>query len=456
MSGLNSSMLIAAQALEVQQDALNTTTNNIANSNTPGYAREVVELSARPPTVEGNLSFGTGVQITGFQSIRDQVLQLRIYDETQQQASAQAQIGPTQQIEGVFSDPTQGIGADMQALFNSLNQLSNNPADTTLRQNVLSSADQLTGSFHTVSQTLSSIEQSLNGSVTQSVAEVNQLTAQIAQLNGEVTAKQQLGQDPGTLEDQREALIGQLAQQIDVQVIQTEQGQSLTTADGTPLVMGNGSTRLETSTDPSGKVEVFNSGNDITSTLKSGALGGALTVRDQSIPGLQGDLDNLASQFAAAMNSAQQGGFDLSGAAGQNLFTQAQGAGAARNIAVAFTDPSLIAASSDGTPGNNGNIANLLAVRDAALPSGATPLNAYAALASTAGDLSASAQTEAAASSASLQQLQDQRSSVSGVSLDEETTKMIQYQRAFQAAARVVSTVDDMTTSILSMGYAGA
>lgn len=456
MSGLNASMQIAVQSLLVQQDALNTTTNNIANANTPGYARELVDISARPPITQGDLTFGAGVQITGFQSVRDQVLQLRIYAETQQQADAQAQIGPTEQIQTVFANPSQGVGADLQALFNSINQLSNNPADPTLRRNVISSANQLTGSFHSAAQTLATIQQSLNGSVTQSVGEINRLTAQIAELNGEVNGKQQLGQDPGTLEDQREELIRQLAQQIDVQVVQTESGQSLTTANGTALVVGNQSTGLTTSADPSGNVKVFSGGSDITSTVQSGTLGGVLKVRDQSITRLQSDLDTLASEFAGAMNAAQHQGFDLSGNAGQDLFAQAGGVGAARNITVAFTDPALIAASSDGSVGSSGNLANLLAVRDSALPSGATPLNAYANLATQAGDLNASAQAESTASDASLQQLQNQRSSISGVSIDEESAKMIQYQRAFQAAARVISTVDDLTVSVINMGYAGA
>jgi flagellar hook-associated protein 1 FlgK len=237
-----------------------------------------------------------------------------------------------------------------------------------------------------------------------------------------------------------------------VNQIQTEKGLTLTTGNGAPLVVGDQSFALQTTSGPSGMTDITSQGQDITSSLQGGQLGGNLQLRDTVIPGMLSQIDNLASQFATSVNAAQASGFDLNGNAGQPLFSVTSGAGAAGSLKVAISDPSLIAASSDGSGGSNGNLANLLAVQNQALPSGANPVETYANLVSQTGNLTAQAQAEVTGSTSSLNQLNDQLGAVSGVNLDEETTNLLNYQRAYEAAARVISTVDALTQSVLDMG----
>ena len=452
MGSLSASMWLAAQALEADQGALDATSNNIANQNTPGYSRELAIFTEASPTIEGNITYGNGVVLQQIQSVRDQVLQLRIGEENQQQGSAQAQYGALQQVQSLFSSPTQGIGADFTAFFNSISQLSTDPTNLADRQGVLTAAQNLASDFHSTEQNLDSIQSGLNQTVAQNVTQINSLTQQIAQINVKVGEMQKLGQDPGTLGDQEAQLIQQLSQLTNVNQIQTENGLTLTTGTGTPLVVGGQSFALQTTAGPSGMTDISSQGQDITSSLQGGQLGGNLQIRDTVIPGLLTQIDNLASQFATSINSAQASGFDLSGKAGQPLFSDTTGPGAAGNLTVAITDPSLIAASSDGTPGSNGNLTNLLAVQTQALPSGANPIDTYSSLVSQTGNLTAQAQADVTASTASLNQLNNQLGAESGVNLDEETTNLMNYQRAYQAAARVVTTVDTLTQSVLDMG----
>jgi flagellar hook-associated protein 1 len=452
MGSLSSSMWIAAEALGADQGALDATSNNIANQYTPGYSREIPVLTEAAPTVEGNITYGNGVVLEQIQSVRDQVLQIQISDQNQQQGSAQAQYSALQQVQSLFSDPTTGIGADTTTFFNSISQLSTSPASIPDRQAVLTAAQTVASDFNSTEQSLDSIQSGLNQSVTQTVTQINTLTQQIAQLNVQVGQLQQLGQDPGTLGDQETQLIQQLSQLTTVNQIQTENGLTLTTGNGTPLVVGNQSFALQTTNGPSGMTDVSSQGQDITSSLQGGQLGGDLQVRDTVIPGLLSQIDTLASQFATSINAAQATGYDLNGNAGQPIFSDTAGAGAASNLTVTMTDPNLIAASSDGTQGSNGNVANLLAVQTQALPSGETPVNAYANLVSQTGNLTSQAYAELTASTASLNQLNDQLGAVSGVNLDEETTNLLNYQRAYEAAARVITTVDELTQSVLDMG----
>jgi flagellar hook-associated protein 1 FlgK len=452
MGSLSSSMWIAAQALGADQGAIDATSNNIANQNTPGYSREVPVLNEGAPTVEGDVTYGGGVVLQQIQSVTDQLLQIQISDQNQQQSSAQTQYNALQQVQELFSNPTSGIGADFTSFFNSLSQLSTNPTSIPDRQTVLTAAQTLATDFNSTEQNLDSIQSGLNQSVSQNVTQINTLTAQIAQINGQVGQMQQLGEDPGNLGDQETALIQQLSQLTNVNQIQTENGLTLTTGNGTPLVVGDQSFALQTTAGPNGMTDVSSQGQDITSSLQGGQLGGNLQMRDTVIPGLLSQLDNLASQFSTSVNAAQATGYDMYGNAGQPLFTDTSGPGAASNLTLAITDPNLIAASSDGTQGSNGNIANLLAVQTAALPSGESPIDTYSSLVSQTGNLTDQAQAEVTASTASLNNLNNQLGSISGVNLDEETTNLMNYQRAYEAAARVVTTVDELTQSVLDMG----
>jgi len=452
MPGLTSSLLMATQSLLAEQAALATTTNNISNSSTPGYTRERAILTEASPIVEGNLVFGNGVTLDKIQSVRDQLLDLRISQETQQQSSAQSQLSAMQQVQALFADSTQGIGANLTAFFNSISQLSTNPTSVPQRQSVLTTAQNLVSSFQQSEANLNTIQSGLNDSVSETVTQINSLTQQIAKLNAQVGQMESLGQDPGVLADQENELVQQLSQLTDVSVIKTETGESITTTGGTALVVGGQSFNLQVTPNASGMDHIFAQGQDITASIQSGQLGGTLQVRDTVIPGLLNQIDTLASQFAAGFNTAQQAGFDLAGNPGTAFFSVTAGAGAASSLQVAITDPNAIAASSDGSAGSNGNIAQLMAVETQALPAGASPLDSYANLVSLTGNLTSQAQAELSASTTSVNQLNDQRGSISGVSIDEETTNLITYQRAFEAAARVVTTVDQLTQAVIGMG----
>jgi len=454
MPGLNTSLSIAVQALQANQGALNVTSNNIANVNTPGYSRQVAILNEAPTFQENNITFGGGVTLEQFQSVRDQLLQLRIYEETQQQGNSETQFNSLSQIEGIFSNPSQGVGGALSAFFNSLSQLSTNPTDANARQAVLTSANNLANSFHQAVSSLTTIGTGLDQSVPQTVDQINRLTSQIATLNGQVAQMQGLGKDPGTVQDQRDELIRQLSGLINISVTQTEHGLTLTTAKGVPLVVANQSYGLQSNANNSVLEHVYSAqGQDITSQIQGGQLGGTLQVRDQALPQLFSQLNDLASQFATSFNMQHAAGFDASGNAGQNFFNPLPSTtDAAANFGVAITDPSLIAASSDGSAGSNGNLEQLVALRNQQLPAGANPMDLYSNLVLQVGNLGTNANAAVTATNLSLQQLTDQRSSVSGVSLDEETTNMIKYQRAYEAGARVVTTVDSMLQTLMSMG----
>ena len=429
-------------------------TSNLANVDTPGYSRQRAILMEGPVSQEGPLTFGTGVDFTGVTGLRDAILEIRIQQERQQQGSANAFVQSMSQAQVMFSGSSGDIGSKMSAFFSSLQSLSTDPGSLSLRQGVLAAAGNLASAFRTTSQNLAAQKNNLDLSVGQTVNQINVLTSQIANLNAQITTMQNMHQEPSAFVDQRDVLIGKLSDLVDVQSIQSDQDLSLTTSNGTALVAGNQSFALDVQLDPSGVQHIFAQGKDITGSIQGGALAGYLQVRDQKIPTIQSSLDVLAAGLANGLNAANRNGFDLSGNPGGDLFRPppASGQGAASAMSVQITDPALIAASSDGSPGSNGNVAQLLAVHDQAIAGDMNPTDYYANLVFGIGSDVANGTAEQDATGLVLGQLQDQRGSISGVSLDEEAANLVQYQQAYDAAAKVVTAVNEMLQAAVNLG----
>jgi flagellar hook-associated protein 1 FlgK len=465
MSSLNASLATALSGLAAEQAALATTTNNVANVNTPGYTREVPVLVASDPIVEDSLTLGTGVTLESIESIRDPLLESQIQQETQTQGQLSALVSALTQTQTNFTSTTGDIGTEISNFFDSINQLATSPSDLSLRQGVLTAADNLATAFNTAADNLTAQRSSLDGGVEQTVGQINQLTQQIAQLNGQISDLENAGESAGTFIDQRTQAIDQLSSLVDVSEIPSGNTLTLTTASGTALVTGQQSVQLTTQANASGDQEVYSQGKDITSTIVSGQLGGLLQARDQQIPAIQSQLDTLAAGLANAVNGVQTSGYDLNGnptgATGLQgnpqtpvyLFTPppASGVGAAASLSVAITNPALIAASSDGTAGSNGNAQAMYALSNQAVISGQTPSGYYSSIVFNVGNSVSNASAEQTASSQVLQQLDDQNASVSGVSLDEEAANMIQYQDAYSASAQVITTINDMMYTTIQM-----
>src|SRR3984893_5503798 len=267
---LSTSLSIAVQSLNAATGALQGTNNNIANANTPGYSRRVAFLQEAPPANDGNLSVGNGVVLEGFQSVRDELLQTRIQQETQAQSGANAQLASLQQIQPTFTTSTEDIGTQMSALFSSLSSLSTNPTSSAERQGVLAAGSNLLTAFNTASKVLTTQQSALNNPVGHDVSQINQLTQQIAALNPQIAGLTATGQNGGSLQDRQNQLVLKLSTLTNVSTTQTANGETLTTANGPPLVVGGQSYALQAATGSDGMQHVLDqNGADVTASLSS-------------------------------------------------------------------------------------------------------------------------------------------------------------------------------------------
>lgn len=452
MYGLTSILSVASGALNADSGAIAVTNNNIANVNTAGYSREIVNLS--PSALDGSGSTqSNGVAFAGYSSVRDEVLQLGINQKTSDAGSLNAQSTSWSQIESAFSGTDSGLGAALSTFFSSVSGLSTDPGDDATRQTAFNAAGELVDAFHQAAASLTDAQSSADQNVAGTVTQVNQLSSQIANLDQQLAQVQDSGQGGGSIEDERDQLTTQLAQLVGLNVISTDSTPTLALSNGTPLVMGDTAYGLQAVTTTDGTTHVLDStGKDITSALSGGSLGGALTTRDVSIPALSSTLNQLATQFASAVNAAQAMGYDANGNPGQPLFSLPSGnAGAAAGIGLALSSAAGIGTSSDGSAGSSGNVSNLLAVQTQTLAAGQTPEATYAGFVQSIGASSAEVTANLNAANSSLTQLTTQQGSESGVSIDEETTNLLRYQQAYSAAAQVISTVNDLFSATLNM-----
>ena len=290
---------------------------------------------------------------------------------------------------------------------------------------------------------------------TRPASQINTLTSQIAQVNQQVTAAQSSGQGAGPFIDQRQQLLTQLSNLVDISEIDDGKGSlTITTTNGAPLVVGGQSFQLTTATNPTTSFQdVFSQGSDITSKITSGQLAGQIQIRDQEIPSIQSSLDTLASGLANAVNTQNAAGFDLNGAPGGNPFVPppAGGVGAAESLAVATTDPSKIAASSDGTAGDNTNANALLALQNQTIVAGQTPLNYYSGLIFKVGSDVSNALTEQQSNATILQQVQSLQGGVSGVDVNEEAANLIRFQTAYTASAQLSTVINTLLQTTINI-----
>lgn len=463
MGTLTSLMEMSQQALMADQTALNITANNVSNQNTAGYTREVMNWQpVDAVTINGSTYYVTENSGQSAISQRDRVLEQRLQTQTQVTSQSSAYETAMQQIENIFglsatssSASSTALGTAMDSYYSALSALSASPSNASVRQSVLSAANTLASTFNSSAQQLASISTSLDQQVGTVVGQINTLTATIATLNKQI-ASISPDQDAGTLEDQRQQAIAQLSQYVGLNQTTTEQnGITLTTSNGALLVSGDQSYAMTTA-QVSGTTHVFAgiADQDVTSGLTGGTLGGVLQARDQELPVVVAALNNLAYGIGNQTNQQNEQGLDGNGNPGQALFTlSATANGAAVSIQVATTDPNAIAAAAvgEGSAGN-GNALALADLSTSNIVGGQTASDYYAATLGQIGTAAAAATTNNTAQQATLTQLTTQRDSLSGVSLDEEASNLTQYQRSYQAAAKLLTIADSVMASAINLG----
>jgi flagellar hook-associated protein 1 FlgK len=448
----------ASRSLDAQRFGLDVVGQNIANVNTSGYTRRTLDLAAIPPT--SNLSAGGGVEVQGVRSIRDALLERRLWQELPARSMQSAMANSLSVVEVALGDAGASIDQKLTAFFDSFARLAEDPTSATSRQEVLLQGQSVASGFSDMVSRLNTAQRDVDTRIRGDVDQVNALVSQIASLNASIGGASGSGADVQTLKDQQNEAVKTLAGLLNVHVMQREDGGlDVTFGQGRPLVIGASNFSITaTPTGPSGLVTLTDAnGVDVGGEIAAGSLGGYLTIRDTTIPGYVSRLDDIAYAFAGQVNTIHEAGFDLTGAAGLPFFTPlAAAAGAASAITVNAAvagDPNLVVAAGVAAAGDNQAARDMADLRDERVMFGntATLHDAWGRLVYQAGSDTRYARLEERSRGEIVLQIEALRESVSGVSLDEEAANMIKFQRAYEANARFFTTIDQAIETLIDM-----
>jgi len=462
MPNIFASLDIGSRALKAFQTSLMVTGRNIANVNTPGFSREQVELSSLP---EGES--GGGVEVQSIHRVRDNFTDALIRNEMQVLGEWETRSKTLSSIEDIFGEPKEGALSDILAQFwDGWQELANNPESKGTREVVLQRGAALASTLNRLDSSLQEAQVNLSKTISSKVKEINDLAQQIANLNAQIP---QIGKDANELLDKRDLLIDRLAKMVNITSNEEKNGQISIFIEGQALVSGDNYINLSVNHKPLALVSLANTAQTSPASqdsatrnilwedgssvnISSGELKGLLQVQNVTVPDFLSRLDSLASSLITEVNALHAAGYGVDGVTLRNFFDGANASDIAVKTEI-VEDPSKIAASEASLSGDN-----RIAMRIGQLRYQKTLIDSemisfddfYNSTIASLGAESRYAKNMAESQRLLTESLENQRESISGVSLDEEMTNLIKFQRAYEAAARYISVVDEMLRTLIS------
>jgi flagellar hook-associated protein 1 FlgK len=480
MAGLLNSLNAGRTSLEVNQKSIEIIGNNISNVNTEGYSRQQAELTSFPSLSFGNFFIGQGVKISDISREHDVFIDQQIKDKSVDLGFQDALSQPLADLERIFNVSNDNISTDTDAFFDSLQELSADPADPVLRNGVILQGQVLAGSFNSTVNELNSLKRGINDSIISKIESVNSQINEIAELNDRIYSIEIQGQTANSARDQRDLLAKSLAKSIGAQSFEDSKGiLAVHLPGGLPLVQG--STAMTVSAGNSGgmltlQLEAGGVKRDLDSSNTGGELGGLMDIRDNLIPELQGEIDKLAYELSVQVNIQHQAGGGLDSSTSTLFFNMPDGyapsppapppgaaeyRGAARLMQVVITDPAKIAAGASPdpgpppaavAPGDNRNALLLSNIGDNYLINGTDTFNSvYAGIVAKVGIESSQNQLSLKGAQDAMIQLENFRDGLVGVSLEEEMIDLIRFQRGFESSAKFLSIIDEMMDTVINL-----
>lgn len=438
-------LYISRSGIAASQRALDVIGHNIANISTPGHSRQRVEQGsverAGPSLTLGPGANGEGVRLNGVVRVRDLVLDAGVRSEMGNSGSAEIGVKTLSQIEQALGPYADGLGEALTAFWNGWEEVSLDPTSATARAQILDAAEALSRGMQQASIRVTAVQANNVAAATSMIESQNAAFEEIARLNGEITAQIALGENPNALLDQRDRQLDALATAVGATVHQLEDGAVSVSVGGFEVVRGTNRSTLDVGGTPP-RMQT----TDGTGLLPGGQLGALLVEGNSIATQVIADLDAFAVGLRDSVNTQHTAGFDLSGAAGLNLFSGTT----ALNFAVASTiDADRLAASSSGAAADGNHALSMAGLRTQSGVDGTLDEQARGIIGRV-GSAVLVAQARAEMNDSVLQGLEAGRSSVSGVNLDEELTLLLQYQRSYEASARVLTSVDQMLDVLIN------
>jgi flagellar hook-associated protein 1 FlgK len=471
---LGSILNMARTAMTVQQAGVQVASQNISNATTAGYSRQRVDTATTLPTVFPYGSVGTGVGIQSITRARDTLLDTAFRQNSASASNADTQSTALQQIQSIFGEPsTTGLSASIDAFFSAWSDLSTDPTNNSAKSVVAETGNNIANTLNQFSSQLSQLDQNNRDGMNTDVAQVNKLSKQIAQFNNQIVSAESGGQPANDLRDARDRLVDQMSSLVGGQVVEHPNGSIAIYTGGRMIVDDTTVKQLQMNDGQPPTVSYAGSPNPVDGI--GGSLGGRIAISTTTVPAVMARLDSLASGLVTTVNAIHSTGTIFTGtppvaSAAGNFFDVTASPPAsgdprltARGIRLSPTlTSSTVAASGPGATGpGNADVAlamaNLTSQAVAFTSGGSTVATTsiggfYAQAVGEVASAAQQTQDDSTVQDTLASNAQTRRESVSGVSTDEELISVIQHQHAYQAAARLVQVVSDMTQILVDLG----
>lgn len=473
MLGLFGTLNMATRSLSTQRQGTEVAGHNLANVNNPAYARQRLAITTSLPIPSSMGPQGSGAEAVAIVQLRSGLLDRQILSETSVSGSltaqqtalqyAQSNLGQVidRQTTGAEGSAAaggvggqHGIAEELSSLFNSFQSLSTNPTSTAERQVLLLKAQNLTTQFNQVSTRLDDLNTELNQSVVSDAGTANGIISEIAKLNEQIVRVEVDGGAANDLRDVRQQRLEELGGLVSITTTEHPSGALDITLGGVAMTSGSRVLdRLETYDAGGGQLQLRAKTAGTPLSLSGGSIQGTIEARDGALANLHGEINTLAGELISQVNTLHSAGFGLAGTTGEDFFTGTDAASIRVN-ATLLADPARIQASGEaGAAGDNQVVLALaqLADKPIAALGNQSFSQSYGQTVAKLGQALSSLNTQIGNQDIVDEMLLRQRDSVSGVSLDEEMTDLIRFQKAFEASARLVSVVDEMLDTVLNM-----
>ncbi|MGA0963047.1 MAG: flagellar hook-associated protein FlgK [Ilumatobacteraceae bacterium] len=426
----------ALSSLRTQRVAIDVAGQNIANVNTPGYVRQRVDMTA-----------GIGVNVSAISRLHNGILGDRSRTESAQLQNLSIASNVVNDVEGVFPEPTTyGFQEKLDALWSSFSNVARDPNNAAARVQVLSQANAAADWLNNAATELEDITANYSSGLANLVTTVNGYAKELSELNVAVSQSVENTQAANALLDRRGYVADQLAQLVGGSYHTNDSNQLSVTLGGGTLAGPSTYATLQVAS-AGGVTSLQWAGDSTTATVTSGAANGYLTAVNTTVDSWMTTLDSVASALTTTVNAVQTTGFDRDGNAGANLFSGTTAA----TISVALTDGADIAASAIAPSGGVASLDGSKADAMAALGTAANgPDELYQELVVSLGFAIQAADQAAATQESLASSITSQIDTESGVSIDEEMANLIAYQRAYEAAARVLTAIDAVLETLIN------
>lgn len=452
MGNLFVSLRNAAGAMKVFERAVGVVQSNVANASTPGYAKQVQVLTALPMDLDRGLP--GGVASGGTLSLRNAYAEASVRQRMSASGYADERRAQLEQIEPLYDiGQDSGLGGAINRFFQAFAALTVAPNDLAARQVVLDRADSLARSMRSMAAGLTEAQRSAEQALVARVGELNEKLDEIVAIN-RIFREDFRAQDDAGLQARLNNLLEDVSALADVTVLRREDGSvSLYLGGQTLLVAGDRAWPLTVDTSDPARVDLRDAeGNAVTGNVSGGRIRALLDVRNDVLPQKMADLDLLAQTLADDVNGLLAGGVDLDGnAPTQGLFVYDSTAGAARTLARTSMTARELPAADPSAPGGNGVAVQVAELGQQRQVQGYSYVQFYGVQAASVGRMVAEARESDTVSRQLELQARQFREEIQKVNLDEEAVLLMQFQRAYEAAAQMIRVLDEMTQTVLGL-----